>query len=246
MVKNLPAMWEAWVRFLGWEDPLEKGMATHSSIQAWRIPMDRGAWPDTVHVVAKSWTWLSDLQAHCSVTKLCLTLCDPLDCSTPGFPVFHYVLEFAPTHVHWFSDAIRPSHSLSPPFPLELSLSQHQGLFQWTCSSYQVAKVLELQHWSFQWILGLISFRIDWFDLAGQGTLKSLLQHHNFESVNFSALILLSGPTLDLVKDRNLQLQGTKWTLSRINTKFRKLLCFFQLHGVTCLLELRKELFITF
>ena len=126
----------------------------------------------------------------------CVWLC------TPGFPVFHYVLEFAPTHVHWFSDAIRSSHSLSPPFPLDLSLSQHQGLFKWTCSSYQVAKVLELQHWSFQWILGLISFRIDWFDLAGQGTLKSLLQHHNFESVNFSALILLSGPTLNLVKDK--------------------------------------------
>ena len=44
LVENLPEMWETWVRFLGWEDPLEKGMATHSSILAWRIPMDRGAW----------------------------------------------------------------------------------------------------------------------------------------------------------------------------------------------------------
>ena len=49
MVKNLPAMWETWVRYLGWEDPLEEGMATHSSIVAWRIPMDRGAWRATVH-----------------------------------------------------------------------------------------------------------------------------------------------------------------------------------------------------
>ena len=54
MVKNLPAMWETWVRPLGWEDPLEEGMATHSSILAWRIPMDRGAWRATVHVVTKS------------------------------------------------------------------------------------------------------------------------------------------------------------------------------------------------
>ena len=52
MAKNLPAMWETWVWFLGWEDPLEEGMATHSSILAWSIPMDRGAWRTTVHGVA--------------------------------------------------------------------------------------------------------------------------------------------------------------------------------------------------
>ena len=56
MVKNLPAMWEAWVGSLGWEDPPEEGMATHPSILAWRIPMARGAWRATVHVVTKSWT----------------------------------------------------------------------------------------------------------------------------------------------------------------------------------------------
>ena len=54
MIKNLPAMWETLVQSLGWEDPLEKGMGTHSSIFAWRIPMDRGAWQATVHGVAKS------------------------------------------------------------------------------------------------------------------------------------------------------------------------------------------------
>ena len=58
--KNLPAMQETWVRSLGWEDPLEEGMATHSSIIAWRILMDRGAWWATVYGVAKSWTGLSD------------------------------------------------------------------------------------------------------------------------------------------------------------------------------------------
>ena len=60
VVKNPPAMWETWVRSLGWEDPLEEGMATHSSILAWRILMDRGVWWTAVHGVAKSQTQLSD------------------------------------------------------------------------------------------------------------------------------------------------------------------------------------------
>ena len=60
LVKNLPAMQETWVQPLGWEDPLEKGMATQSSILAWRIPMDRGAQQATVHGITKSWTQLSD------------------------------------------------------------------------------------------------------------------------------------------------------------------------------------------
>ena len=60
MVKNLPAVWETWVRSLDWEDPQEEGMATHPSILAWRIPMDRGAWRATVHGVRKSQTQLRD------------------------------------------------------------------------------------------------------------------------------------------------------------------------------------------
>ena len=59
-VKNLPAMWENWVQSLGWEDPLEEDRATHSSILAWRIPMNRGTWWPAVHGVAKNWTWLSN------------------------------------------------------------------------------------------------------------------------------------------------------------------------------------------
>ena len=75
------------------------------------------------------------------------------------FPVFHYLPEFAQVHVHWVSDAIQPSHSLSPSFPA-LNVSQHQSLFQWVGTSHQVAEVLELQlkHQSFQWI-----FRVDFF-----------------------------------------------------------------------------------
>ena len=60
MVKNLPAMWETWVQSLGWEDPLEESTATHSSLLAWRIPMERGAWKAAIHGVAKSRTRLSD------------------------------------------------------------------------------------------------------------------------------------------------------------------------------------------
>ena len=81
----------------------------------------------------------------CSVIKLCLSLCNPVDCSTPGFPVLHHLLEFAQTQVHWVGDAIQPSHRLLSPSPFVFSLSQHLGLFQLVGSSYQVAKVLELQ-----------------------------------------------------------------------------------------------------
>ena len=72
-----------------------------------------------------------------------LTLCNHMDCSTPGFPVLDYLLEFA--HVHWVGDAIQPSHPLSSSSPPAFTLSQHQGLFQWVGCSHQGAKVLELQ-----------------------------------------------------------------------------------------------------
>ena len=77
----------------------------------------------------------------CSVAQSCLTLGDPMDCSTPGFPVLHYLLEFAQSHVHCVSDTIQLSHPLSSP-SLALNLPQHQGLFQRVSSLHQVAKVL--------------------------------------------------------------------------------------------------------
>ena len=115
--------------------------------------MDRGAWQTIVHGVTKSRTQLRDFHFHftfqrrclpmkmkthtyrrhrsimficcycCSVTNLCLTLCNPMNFSTPGFPVLHCLLEFAQTHVHWVRDVIQPSHPLSLPFPLALNLS---------------------------------------------------------------------------------------------------------------------------
>ena len=117
-----------------------------------------------------------------SVAQLCPTLCDPMDWNTPGFPVHHQLPELAQTHVRWIGDAIQPSPPLSSPSLPAFNLSQHQGLFKRVSSSYQVSKVLvfQLQHQSFQWKSGLISFRMDWLDLlAVQGTHKSLLQHHS-------------------------------------------------------------------
>ena len=117
-----------------------------------------------------------------SVSQSCPTLCNPMDCSMPGFPVHHQLPELAQTQVHQVSDAIQPSHPLSSPSPPAFNLSQHQGLFQGVSSSHQVAK-----YWSFSFSIspsneysGLISFRMDWLDLlAVQGTLRSLLQHHS-------------------------------------------------------------------
>ena len=120
----------------------------------------------------------------CSVVKLCPTLCDPMNCNTPGFPVLHYLPEFAQTQVHWVSDALQSSRPLLPVCPLAFNLSQDQGLFQWVSSLHQVAKVLQLQfqHLSNEYS-GLISFRMDPFDLlAVQRTLKSLLQHHSLKA----------------------------------------------------------------
>ena len=88
-----------------------------------------------------------------SVAQSCPTICDSMDCSTPGLPVHHQLPESTQTHVHRVGDTIQPSHPLSSPSPPAPNLSQHQGLFKWVSSSHQVAKVLEfqLQHQSFQW-----------------------------------------------------------------------------------------------
>ena len=80
-----------------------------------------------------------------SVAQLCPTLCDTMNCSMPGLPVHHHLLEFTQTHVHRVSDAIQPSHPLSSPSPPAPNPSQHQSLFQWVNSLHEVAKVLELQ-----------------------------------------------------------------------------------------------------
>ena len=114
----------------------------------------------------------------CSVVKSRPTLCNPTDCSTPGFPVLHYLQEFAQTHVHRVSDAIQPSYPLSPPSLPAFNLSQIKVLYSESALCIKWPK-----YWSFSFSMspfnehsGLIFLRIDWFDLlAAQGTLKSLL-----------------------------------------------------------------------
>ena len=148
-----------------------------------------------------------------SITQSCPTLCNPMDCSIPGFPVLHHLPKLAQTHVQWVGDAIQPSHPLllaSPPafiFPrIRFFTNESALLIRWP------------KYWSFSFSIspftdysGLISFRIDWLDfLAVQGTLKSLLQHHSskvsilqgsaFFIVQFSHPYMTTGKTIALTR----------------------------------------------
>ena len=147
------------------------------------------------------WFWVRGDQFS-SVAQLCPTLWDPMNCSMPGLPVHHQLLEFTQTHVHWVGDAIQPSHPLSSPSPPALSLSQHQDFFKWVSSSHQVARVLEfqLQHQSFQW-----TPRTDLHDgLVGSPCSPRDSQESSptpqSKSIN-SALSFLCNPTLTSVRD---------------------------------------------
>uniref|UniRef100_A0AC11DAF7 Uncharacterized protein n=2 Tax=Ovis aries TaxID=9940 RepID=A0AC11DAF7_SHEEP len=146
-----------------------------------------------------------------SVTQSCLTLCDPMNCSTPGLPVHHQLPEFTQTQVHRVSDVIQPSHPRSSPSPPAPNPSQHHSLFQQVNSSHEVAKVQEFQHQhhSFQ-----RNPRADLLQngLVGSpcspGTLKSLLQHHSskasilrrsaFFTVQLSHPYMTTGKTIAL------------------------------------------------
>ena len=147
-----------------------------------------------------------------SVAQSCPTLCNPMDCSTPGFPVHHQLPELAQSHVHWVGDAIQPNPLLCPS-PPAFNLSQNQGL------SYEsVLHIRWLKYWSFSFSISpsnehseLISFRMDWLDLLSvQGTLKSLLQHHSskasilrrsaFFTVHLSHPYMNTGKTIALTR----------------------------------------------
>ena len=133
--------------------------------------------------------------------------------STPGLPVHHQLPEFTQTHIHQVSDAIQPSHPLSPPSPPAFNLSQHQGF-----ANESVLCIRWPKYWSFSVSIspssefsGLISFKIDWLDLlADQGTLKSLLQHYSskasilrcsaFFTVQLSHPYMTTGKTMALTR----------------------------------------------
>ena len=133
-----------------------------------------------------------------------VSLCDPMDCSMPGFAVHHQLPELAQTHVHWVGDAIQTSCPLLSPFPPAFYLSQHQGLFQWISSLYQVAKVVEFQlyHQSFKCIFS-IDFLYDWLVWSPCSPRDSQASSPTaqFKSINSSLLNLLSCPTLITIHD---------------------------------------------
>ena len=139
-----------------------------------------------------------------------------MDCSVPDFPVLPCVLELAQTHLHWISDAIQPSHPLLPTYPPALSLSQHQGLFQWVCSSHHVAKVLELQHQPFQWIpLGLT----DLISCCPRVSEES--SPAQVKSINSLVLSFLYGPSLTSIHDH---WKNHTWTIQMFVGKVMSLL----------------------
>ena len=130
-----------------------------------------------------------------------LTVCNPMDCSMPGFPILHLLPEFAEMHVHWVGDAIQPSHPLLPPSPPALTPSQHQRLFQWVGSLNQVAKELELQlqYQSFQWIFRAYFFRITYLNsLLSKGLSRVFFS--TTESIISSVLSILYGPTVTFLE----------------------------------------------
>ena len=132
------------------------------------------------------------------------TLGDPIDCSTPGFPVLHHLLEFVQTHFCWVSDAIEPSHPLLSPCCPAFRLSQCHGFYQWVGFSHQVAKVSEpqLQHQSFQWIFR-INFLFNWLVWSSCSSRDSQESPPapQFERIISLVLSLLYGPILTSVHD---------------------------------------------
>ena len=157
----------------------------------WPGSLLQGWWP--LH--CSRWEWNSVLPCGgCSFAKSCPTLWDPMDCSTPGFPVLHHLLEFAQTRVYWVGDAIQPSRPLSPPSPPVFNLSQHQCIFQWVVffasgsqSIGASASILpmNIQGWFPLGLTGLV--------LQSKGLFKNLLQHHSSKApiLHHSAFLMV-------------------------------------------------------
>ena len=155
----------------------------------------------------------------CSVAKSCPTLCDLMDCSTPGLPVHHQLPEFTQTHVHWVGDAIQPSHPLSSPFFSCPQSFPAPAIFpswlKWVSSPHQAAK-----YWNFSFNIRpsnehpeLISVRMDWLDLlAVQKDSQESSPTPQFKSINSSALSFLHSPTLTCIHDPGKTIALTRWT----------------------------------
>ena len=138
-----------------------------------------------------------------------------MNCSIPSFPVLPCLSGFAQTHIHWICDAIQPFHPLLASSPPALTLSQHQGLFQWVGCSHRWPK-----YWSFSInpsseYSGLISFRMDWFDLVVQGTLKNLFQHHSSKASIFRLSVFFMVQISHLYTTIGKTIALTIWTFVR-------------------------------
>ena len=136
-------------------------------------------------------------------TQSCPTLCNPMDCSMPSFPVLYHLPELTQTHVHWVGDAIQPSHSLSSPSPPTFNLSQYQGLFKWVRSSHHVTKVLEFQlrispsnKYSGLFPLGWTG----WISCSPRDSQESS-STPQFKSINSSVISFLNSPTVTSIHD---------------------------------------------
>ena len=206
MIKHLPAVQETWVQSLGQEDPLEEGMANHSSIPAWRIPGtgEPGGLPSMrLHRVGPDWSDLAVAAAEfSSVAQLCPTLCDPMNYSTPGLPAHPQVPEFTQTHVHWVGDAIQlilccPLLLLPSIFPSIRVFSKESVLYiKWpNIGAPASASVLpmNIQDWFPLGLTGLISCQS-----KGLSRVSPIPQ---FKSINPLVLSFLYGPTLTSVHD---------------------------------------------
>ena len=178
-----------------------------------------------------------DMSCCYSVVQSCLTLCGPMNHSTPGFPVLHNLLEFAQTHVHWVGDAIQPSHPLSSPSPLAFNLSEHQGLFQRGSSSNEAsgsqsfgvsasASVLPMntQDWSPSGWTG-------WISLQSKGLSRvfsnATVQKHQFFGTQLSPL---SHPYMTTGKTIALTIQTF---VSKVMPLFFNMLCRFVIASVS-------------
>ena len=124
---------------LGWDDSLEKGMATYYRILAWRIPwIEEPGRLQSMGLPRVGHDWVTNtftftvgwIVQFCSVTQLCLTLCDPMNHSRPDLPLHHQLPQFTQTHVHWVGDAIQPSHPLLSPSPPAVNSCPASGSFQ--------------------------------------------------------------------------------------------------------------------
>ena len=151
-------------------------------------------WLQTTYSLSYSFmSQKSDVSQFSSVTQSCLTLCNPMDCSTPGFPVHHQLLELAQTYVHWVSDFIQPSHPLMSSSLSAFNLSQHQGLFQWVALRIRWPK-----YWSFSFSIspsneysGLMPLGLTgWISLQSKGLSRvfsnTTVQKHQFFGIQFS------------------------------------------------------------